>query len=339
MRKCEYVWTDVNGVCRSKTKVLPKGSLVKTALFDAQRYPDWNYDGSSTGQADGRSSEVVLKPVSIYSDPFRSSISGDVIVLCETFNPDLSPHKTNTRYHAADFFEKNKDQEPMFGIEQEFFICKNDQPIYWNEHNSEPDAQGKYYCGVGGDCVIGRKFIEKAFDNCLKAGLSLTGLNAEVAPGQWEFQVCATGIAAADELTIMRYILNRTAEEYGWQINFEPKPISGDWNGSGCHTNFSTKSMRQDGGYDVIVSAIHKLESNHSFHMENYGTDNELRMTGLHETSSYDTFSFGVADRTASVRIPRETYQNKKGYFEDRRPSSNMDPYIVTSLLLKTCIS
>ena len=339
MRKCEYVWTDVNGVCRSKTKVLSGGLNVKSYLFDIERYPDWNYDGSSTGQAEGRSSEVILKPVVIYSDPFRSSISGDVIVLCETFNPDLSPHNTNTRNHAADLFEKNKHHSPMFGIEQEFFICKNDQPVYWNEHNNKPDAQGKYYCGVGGDCVIGRQFIEKAFDNCLKAGLSLTGLNAEVAPGQWEFQVCATGIAAADELTIMRYILNRTAEEYGWQINFEPKPISGDWNGSGCHTNFSTNRMREEGGYDIIISAIKKLEVNHEFHMKNYGADNELRMTGLHETSSFDKFTFGVADRTSSVRIPRETFKNKKGYFEDRRPSSNMDPYTVTSLIFETCIN
>ena len=361
MRKCEYVWTDVNGICRSKTKVLPNVLNVKTGLFDVEIYPDWNYDGSSTGQAQGMSSEVILKPVVIYNDPFRSSISGDVIVLCETFNPDLSPHNTNTRHHAADLFERNKDQLPMFGIEQEFFIFKNGKSIYWNEllerygrlaetgcldppgheydPNMEPEAQGKYYCGVGGDCVIGRQFIEKAFDNCLKAGLTLTGLNAEVAPGQWEFQICATGIAAADQLTIMRYILNRTAEEYGWQINFEPKPISGDWNGSGCHTNFSTNFMREEGGLDVIMSAIKKLEDNHGFHMENYGSDNKLRMTGLHETSSFDKFTFGVADRTASVRIPRETYKNKKGYFEDRRPSSNMDPYIVTSLIFETCSS
>ena len=337
MRKCEYVWTDVNGVCRSKTKILP-GSL-KSNIFDVDRYPMWNYDGSSTGQAEGSSSEVILKPVSIYNDPFRSSISGDVIVLCETCNPDstFSPHKTNTRAQAADLFERNKHHEPMFGIEQEFFICKNGRSIYWLMQS--PEAQGKYYCGVGGDCVIGREFIEKAFDNCLKAGLSMTGLNAEVAPGQWEFQVCAKGIAAADQLMVMRYILNRTAEQYGWQINFEPKPIAGDWNGSGCHTNFSTKSMRDQGGYDVIISAINKLGENHDYHMENYGTGNELRMTGLHETSSYDSFSFGVADRTASIRIPRETELNKKGYFEDRRPSSNMDPYVVTSLIFSTSIN
>ena len=260
-----------------------------------------------------------------------------MIVLCETFNPDSSPHKTNTRNSAADLFARNKHHEPMFGIEQEFFICKSNKPIYWLMQS--PEVQGKYYCGVGGDCVVGRNFIEKAFDNCLKAGLSLTGLNAEVAPGQWEFQVCAKHIDAADQLIIMRYILNRTAEEYGWQINFEPKPISGDWNGSGCHTNFSTKGMREEGGYDVIMSAIQKLESNHSLHMAQYGKDNELRMTGLHETSSYDRFTYGVADHTASIRIPRETEKNRKGYIEDRRPSSNMDPYTVTSLIFSTCIN
>ena len=171
------------------------------------------------------------------------------------------------------------------------------------------------------------------------AGIKVTGMNAEVAPCQWEIQVCAEGIEAADQLIMLRYILNRTAEMIGAWINYEPKPLTGDWNGSGCHVNFSTKSMRSVGGYQHITHAIKMLEENHEKHIAAYGSGNELRLTGEHETSSMDTFTSGVAERGASVRIPHDTVKNGYGYFEDRRPSSNMDPYLVTSLILETSLS
>ena len=321
----EYIWIDGYGNLRSKTKVYNKSNIKIDDL------PEWNYDGSSTNQADGNNSEVILKPVSIYDDPFRKS-GNNLLVLCETYTKDGKPHISNTRLKANNLFEKNKELMPLFGIEQEFFITKNGKPI-WDEKSK---TQGDYYCGLGGDNVIGREMIEKAFDNCLYTGLNLTGLNAEVAPSQWEFQVCAEGIKASDQLYIMRYILLRTAEEYGYSIDFNPKPLKGEWNGSGCHTNFSTKEMREENGYGKIIESIKKLEKNHIKHMNNYGEGNKERMSGLYETSNYDDFSYGVADRTSSIRIPKSTYENKKGYFEDRRPASNMDPYIVTSLIFET---
>ena len=342
----EYIWLDGKGIARSKTRVLQNirdNSSPRSKPIPIQKFPEWNYDGSSTGQAEGKNSEVIIKPCALFIDPFRRSSHGNehFLVLCDTYLPDNSPHPTNTRVGAIEKFNRGLEHKPMFGIEQEFFLMKNKYPVGWKEDDSrrlavEPKKQGDYYCGTGANNAIGRECIEKAFDNCLYAGLSLTGMNAEVAPSQWELQVCATGIAASDQLYIMRYILSRTAEEYGWYVEFHPKPVSGDWNGSGCHTNFSTEAMRSDDGIEVIHDAISKLSQNHDYHMKNYGVDNDKRMTGQHETAEYSKFSYGVANRGASVRIPISTQRDGKGYFEDRRPSSNMDPYVVTSLLFET---
>ena len=323
----EYVWIDGDGKTRSKTRVC-RGKV--SGLSDL---PVWNYDGSSTGQADGSDSEVLIHPRALFRDPFRE---GGWLTLCDTYLPDGNPHPTNKRLEALEIFSKNPDLEPMFGIEQEFFLVERGWPVGFPSRDTFPEPQGRYYCGTGFPHAVGRECIEKAFGRCLDAGLSLTGLNAEVAPSQWEFQVCDKGIHVCDQLYVMRYILSRTAEEYGWDVDFEPKPVSGDWNGSGCHTNFSTRPMREEGGYLEILKAIDRLSKNHTETMKLYGKDNDKRMTGLHETADYHTFSSGVANRGASIRIPRSTEAEGKGYFEDRRPSSNMNPYVVTSWLFKT---
>lgn len=329
--KLEYIWIDGFYKLRSKTKIL---NTLNNDI-SVTECPIWNYDGSSTNQASTINSEVIIKPCVLYNDPFRGE--PHKLVLCDTYTLDHYPHKTNKRYDAMKIFEKYKDLEPLYGLEQEFFIIKDGYPIGFPKNRIyHPLPQSNYYCGIGGDNAFGRNFIEKAFSNCLNAGLKLTGLNAEVAPSQWEFQLCCKGIDAADQLYIMRYILVRTAEEYGWSIDFSPKPIEGDWNGSGCHTNFSTKPMRDENGYTVILDAINKLSLHHNNHMKLYGEGNEKRMTGDHETADYNKFTFGVANRGCSIRIPKQTEINNKGYFEDRRPASNMDPYIVTSLLLDT---
>ena len=347
----EYIWLDGNYNLRSKTKIMNiENNHNKDELLSI--LPIWNYDGSSTGQASGNDSEIIIQPKAIYVDPFRENSSKCIsyLVLCDTYKKDplnssvFIPHETNTRVKAVEIFNKYKDDEPMFGIEQEFFLAdKEDIPIFknlvsQNYNDSIWEPQGNYYCGVGGKNIIGRDFMERCMMYCLIAELNITGMNAEVAPGQWEFQVCAKGIDAADQLYILRYILLRTAEMYGWTINLHPKPVEGDWNGSGCHVNFSTKNMRNDNGIEYINSAIEKLSKKHDEHMIIYGCNNNLRMTGLHETADYHTFSSGVANRGASIRIPNSTFIDKRGYFEDRRPGSNMDPYLVTSKLLETSL-
>jgi len=330
----EYIWLDAYGKSRSKTNVINNIST-NTVVLKLDMLPIWNYDGSSTGQATGNDSEVLIKPCYICKDPFRRT-NYSYLVLCDTYNKDLSPHSTNTRFNAIEIFKKYESLEPLYGLEQEFFISKDGVPIGITDNSPE---QKNYYCGTGGDNSIGRDMIEEAFDNCLYSELKLTGLNAEVAPSQWEFQICTTGINAADQLILLRYITDRTLEKYGYNMDLHPKPVKGDWNGSGCHTNFSTNIMRDTAGYSVILEAIKKLEDKHLHHMEQYGSHNKERMTGEHETSSYNDFSYGVANRGCSVRIPTNTFNNKSGYFEDRRPSSNMDPYVVTALILDTCCS
>ena len=238
------------------------------------------------------------------------------------------------RFLANDIFNKKLDEKPWYGLEQEYFMMKNGKPLGFDESTK---TQGQYYCSVGAENAFGREIALKHLEYCIIAGIKISGINAEVAPGQWEFQIGpCEGIRAGDHLWMARYILQRIGEEYHTQINFSPKPLSGDWNGSGCHTNYSTEIMREENGLEHINVAILKLGEKHEEHMKVYGIGNELRMTGEHETASYDKFSFGIANRGTSIRIGNATFNNKCGYFEDRRPSSNCDPYIVTSKIFKT---
>ena len=329
----EYIWIDGYNDIRGKTRIIDSTS----EELNLSNIPNWNFDGSSTGQAEGSNSEVILRPVKIYKNPFINTKYKPSIILCDTWLPNGDPHPSNTRINAVKIFDQKLELQPWFGIEQEFFIInsKNNLPIGFND-NGSASPQGKYYCGVGGSKCHGRSIAEEVLYKCLDIGLNITGLNFEVAPGQCELQLKDIGIDAADELIILRYILNRTAEKYFLDIDYSAKPLKGDWNGSGCHVNFSTKPMREDNGFLVIEEAIKKLSKNHKEHLAVYCDDNKDRLTGQHETSSIDKFTYGVGDRSASIRIPSETKTNKKGYFEDRRPSSSMDPYLVTSILFKT---
>ena len=235
--------------------------------------------------------------------------------------------------------EAHKDQHTWFGIEQEYTLFDEFDNVYGWPKGGFPGPQGPYYCGVGTGKVYCRDVVEAHYRACLYAGITLSGVNAEVMPSQWEFQVGpCEGIKMGDELTVARYLLMRVAEEFGVKISFHPKPLQGDWNGAGCHTNVSTEAMRQPGGMKYIEEAIGKLSLRHKEHIAVYGEDNELRLTGQHETASAATFSYGVANRGASVRIPRSVAKEGFGYFEDRRPASNIDPYLVTGIIAETIL-
>jgi glutamine synthetase len=329
--KAEYVWIDgTMKNLRSKSRTL------SSVPSEPKDLPIWNFDGSSTGQADGHDSEVLLRPVRIYKDPFRSE--NDILVLCECLDPNFQPIPSNTYSEAKQIFEQALDEKPWYGLEQEYTLYELDQvtPLGWPK-NGYPEPQGKYYCGAGADRMFGRQVAEDHYEACLQAGIKVSGINAEVMPGQWEYQVGpCEGIEAGDHLWMSRYIMNRICEKHQVICNFEPKPMKGDWNGAGCHTNYSTEAMRNDGGYKVILNAIEKLAERHAEHINAYGEGNEERLTGKHETASFDKFSWGVANRGASVRVGRETEREGKGYLEDRRPASNCDPYVVTSLIFRT---
>ena len=336
----EYVWLGGNKELRSKTRVI-QGDIENFKGLES--VPEWNYDGSSTCQASGDDSEVILKPRSIFMDPFRY---GNFIVLCDTWKPDDTPQETNRRHWAVEIFDKNKDAEPWFGLEQEYFLKdkKTGLPLGMSDETLQNGCQGKYYCGNGCECAFGRDVVEEHLKMCLAAGLKISGINAEVAPGQWEFQIGPSpGIEAGDHLWMARFLLLRAAEKHGVLVDFHPKPLEGNWNGSGCHINYSTKDMRSGKGdktgLDFINDAIDKLEKNHAEHMKVYGADNDKRMTGAHETADYNTFSRGVANRGASVRIGHQTLKDKKGYFEDRRPASNVDPYEATAIIFDTTVN
>jgi len=341
----EYVWIDADGGLRSKTKVIHGKS--KVTLKDLS---DWNYDGSSTGQAPGEDSEVVIKPRAIYRDPFRGG--NNVLVMTDTYDPKGNPIPTNTRHMANKIFEVGKAEEPWFGIEQEYTLFKDGTPLGWPHASARSfggpttslgyvGAQGPYYCAAGADVAFGRDIVDEHLNKCLYAGLNVSGTNAEVMPGQWEYQVGpCVGIEAGDQLWMARYIMNRVTEAKSVVVSLKAKPIPGDWNGSGAHTNFSTKKMRtqKDALKKVIIPAIERLKLKHAEHIAVYGEGNEERLTGEHETASIGKFSWGIANRGASVRVGNETNKNKKGYFEDRRPSSQMDPYLVTAKLFHTAV-
>jgi glutamine synthetase len=330
----EYIWIDgqkPTAKLRSKTKILDKP--VKS-LSDI---PEWGYDGSSTYQASGHFSDLLLRPVKYVPDPLHRE--NDILVLCEVLNPDGTVHWSNTRAHLRQVAEKYKEHDPWFGIEQEYTLFEGNKPLGWPDKGF-PAPQGGYYCGVGSDEVFGREVVEAHADACIRAGIHIVGTNAEVMPGQWEFQIGAIGpLDMGDELWLARWLLYRIGEEFGVSATLYPKPVKGDWNGAGAHTNFSTKAMRADGGIKVIEAAMKKLEKRHEDHIKVYGAHNEERLTGLHETAPIHTFRYGSSDRGASVRIPMATTQHGKGYFEDRRPAANMDPYQVCAILIETVCS
>jgi glutamine synthetase len=357
--KLEYIWLDGYNPepnLRSKTKVMewdpakePKYSTLRENGCPATKeLPIWSYDGSSTKQAEGNKSDCLLKPCRVIPDPQRKQ---SFLVMCEVLNPDGTPHETNTRskipnddvdkgvfVNAKDF--TNKKEELWFGFEQEYTLIKDGKPLGFPK-DGYPEPQGRYYCAVGTRNVTGREIAEQHLDVCLSAGLNVTGINAEVLLGQWEYQLLGKGNKkGADDLWLSRYLLHRICEQYDVHVEFHPKPVSGDWNGSGLHVNFSNKRMREVGGKDYFSAVCELLGDMHDKFIENYGSSNELRLTGKHETQSIHKFSYGISDRGASIRIPVGTVNNEwKGYLEDRRPSSNADPYKITKLLSEVLFS
>ncbi|XP_072344387.1 glutamine synthetase-like [Scyliorhinus torazame] len=331
-----YVWIDGTGEClRSKTKTLdfePK---------TVQDIPEWNADGSSTFQSEGSNSDMYLIPAHMFRDPF--TLDPNKLVLCEVLKYNRNPAETNLRQTCKEAMDKASSSHPWFGLEQEYTLLGiNGHPYGWPE-NGFPGPQGPYYCGVGADKAFGRDIVEAHYKACFYAGVTISGTNAEVMPSQWEFQVGpCEGIELGDHLWVARYILHRICEDFGVVATFDPKPITGHWNGAGCHANFSTEAMRKEGGIKYIEEAIEKLSKRHQYHISVYdpkrGQDNSRRLTGLHETSSISDFSAGIANRGASIRIPRQVGQDGCGYLEDRRPAANCDPYAVTEALVRTCI-
>ena len=328
--KLEYIWLD-GGV---PTQGLRSKTMVRSDFGGTvEECPMWSFDGSSTNQATGDDSDCLLKPVAIYPDPDRASA---YLVMCEVLNADGTPHATNGRATIEDH-----DEDFWFGFEQEYFLwdTKTDLPPGFPK-GGYPAPQGPYYCSVGARNAYGRELIEEHMDICLEAGLNVEGINAEVAPGQWEFQIFAKGAQkAGDEIWIARYLLERTAESYGMAIDYEPKPLGtdSDWNGSGMHANFSNGAMRDNGDEAVFTKICEEFGKHIDRHMSVYGANNDQRLTGLHETQAIDEYSYGVSDRGASIRIPIGTVQDGwKGRLEDRRTASNADPYKVAAAIIKT---
>lgn len=326
--KLEYIWLDgykPTQSLRSKTKIV---NSFDGTVEDA---PMWSFDGSSTEQAEGNSSDCLLKPVAVFPDPGRKNA---YLVMTEVLSPDGSPHPSNGRATIED-----DDNDFWFGFEQEYFLWDpvQDTPYGFPE-SGFPAPQGPYYCSVGAKNAFGREIVETHLDLCLEAGINVEGINAEVATGQWEFQIFAKGAkAAGDHVWVARYLMERTAERYGLSINWHPKPIKGDWNGSGMHANFSDSTLRNCGSKEVYEQICRSFGDVVQEHIEVYGADNDQRLTGLHETQSIDKFSYGISDRGASIRVPIATVENGwNGWLEDRRPASNADPYKIAARIIRT---
>ncbi|MGA0368627.1 MAG: glutamine synthetase beta-grasp domain-containing protein [Kiritimatiellia bacterium] len=329
LTKLEYIWLDgykPTQSLRAKTKI------VKDFGGTLEECPMWSFDGSSTQQAEGGSSDLLLKPVAIFPDPQRKNA---YLVMTEVLNPDSSAHESNMRALIDD-----DDDDFWFGFEQEYFLwdTETNRPLGF-PLGGYPAPQGPYYCSVGAKNAFGREIIEEHLDACLDAGINVEGINAEVATGQWEFQIFAKGAAAAgDQVWVARYLLERIGEKYGVGIEYHPKPLGAtDWNGSGMHANFSNSTLRTCGSKEIYEEICQKFGKTIQKHISVYGADNDKRLTGLHETQSIDKFSYGVSDRGASIRIPIATVENGwKGWLEDRRPASNANPYGVAAAIIST---
>jgi len=330
----EYIWIDgttPEAKLRSKIKVIPGDFRQREFPFQPvdDTIPIWGFDGSSTQQATGDNSDCVLKPVRIYRDVTRPN---GILVLCEVLNVDMTAHVSNNRDLLARKMLNAKHDDPWAGIEQEYTLYSNGKPLGWPSEG-EPEPQGDYYCGRNS----GEGVMQDHLEACLGSGVGIIGTNAEVMLGQWEYQIGTSDpLRVSDDLWIARWLMEKVASSNGCTVSLHPKPESGDWNGAGAHTNFSTRAMREKGGDLIIHKALKALGEKHKEHIEVYGDSNNLRLTGEHETCSIDEFKWGVSDRGASIRIPWQVAKDGMGYLEDRRPSANCDPYIVCSKLVDT---
>ena len=334
----EYIWLDGSvptQQLRSKTRVVEVNGEPSISIF-----PEWGFDGSSTNQATGDNSDCILRPVSFVNDPIRGN--GNFLVMCEVFDRHGNPHATNTRSILRQVLQAGAaEQDPLFGFEQEYTLFDQNGPLGWPK-NGFPEPQGPFYCGVGAGRVNGRQLVEDHQQACIDADLLFYGINAEVMLSQWEFQIGYRGfeepadaLLTADHLWFATWLLHRLGEDYGISVSYENKPMKGDWNGAGCHTNFSTKDMRDKNiGSDAVKRAIVNLEKNHQQHIAIYGDALDERLTGAHETCSINEFRSGNSDRGASIRIPIATANKGYGYLEDRRPGANSDPYLVSARIL-----
>ena len=342
MRFCEYIWLDgaaPTQELRSKTRVV---DIPASRAPELSSFPAWSFDGSSTQQSGGGDSDLLLEPVNFVRDPLRAD---GYLVLCEVLNADRTPHVTNARAALEKLLADGAGRlEPWLGFEQEYTLIEDGRPLGF-PRDGFPEPQGPYYCGVGAGRAFGRPIVEAHAQACLDAGLMIYGINAEVMPGQWEFQIGYRGadgesadpLTVSDHLWLARWLLQRIAESRGVSVSFDVKPVKGDWNGAGNHTNFSTKSMRAPGtGLAAIQAAVRRLAEQHDEHIEVYGAGLSERLTGLHETCAIDVFRGGIADRGASVRIPRQVHAAGCGYLEDRRPGANCDPYKVCARIIAT---
>lgn len=341
LTQAEYIWIDGAkpvSQLRCKTRVLQR--LQHPTITD---FPVWNFDGSSTYQSEGGNSDLNLQPVNFVKDPIRGE--GHYLVLCEVMDDHGKPHASNARAELRRVLDAGGSAfDPWFGFEQEYTLFQDGRPLGWPE-TGYPAPQGPFYCAVGTGNVFGRPLVESHAEACMAAGIQIYGVNAEVMPAQWEYQVGPRGIAGercdplhiSDHLWLARWLLNRLAEDFGIEVSLACKPVKGDWNGAGQHTNVSTRDMRTPGkGLAAIENAIALLEQAHKEHIAVYGHGLEERLTGHHETCSIHQFRSGVAHRGASIRIPRSVADKGCGYLEDRRPGANADPYQISARLIKT---
>jgi len=341
--RLEYVWLDGHTTKNIRSKVRYDTWILNSESGQMDRDDvlskcvDWNFDGSSTNQADTKNSDVVLRPVKVYHNPLEMTDMASFLILCETYNTDGTPHKTNSRAKLEKLLSTN-DEDMWFAIEQEYTLIDNNihtpnEVVGWNE--STP--QGENYCGVGSKNVNHRLMSDQHALLCMQAGIDVVGTNAEVLISQWEYQLGPKdALTTADDLWMSRYILHRLTEGNNFYASFEPKPIEGEWNGAGAHINFSTEYMRNSSDKEYIINVCESLSVTHPEHIDVYGEHNEKRLTGNCETQNINKFTYGVGDRGASIRIPQTTADDWSGYIEDRRPAANVDPYEALPAIINT---
>ena len=351
----EYIWIDDSNNLRGKTMVYRKPFKTAADL------PVWNYDELAYKER-GLEVVVMLRPVALFPDPFRGG--HHKLVLTEKLDLSFNPHFTNHRAKAVEILEKAAKHEPMFGIEQEYFLLTRNQAIYeytdkdgtkkaerqylpykWLGHGN-PGGGGKFHStSVGGEVAYGREVAEEHLAACLKAGLEIWGINSEGLASQWEYQIgICDGIEISDQIWIARYILHRITEPHNLIANMECKPYK-NFYGNGLHTNFSTKAMREgaDGkkGIEFIREACIKLSKpeTHKRHLEVYGEGNLERLIGNNTwTASHETCTWAEHSKDVSLRIPVDTVNAEQGYFEDRRVGANADPYQVVTVLVQSIL-